>query len=56
MTSQASIGVIGGSGFYEFVEPVDEVTVETPFGLPSDPIVIGDVSGQQRRLPAAARA
>ena len=46
MTNQASIAVIGGSGFYEFVEPVDEVTVETPFGLPSDPIVIGDVAGE----------
>src|ERR1700730_9008279 len=43
MTNQASIGVIGGSGFYEFVEPVDEVTVETPFGLPSDRIVVSDV-------------
>src|ERR1700730_18274407 len=46
MTNQASIAVIGGSGFYDFVEPVDEVTVETPFGLPSDPIVIGDVAGE----------
>ena len=47
MTSQAGIGVIGGSGFYEFVEAVGEVTVETPFGLPSDPIVLGDVAGQR---------
>jgi 5'-methylthioadenosine phosphorylase len=47
MTSQAEIGVIGGSGFYEFVEPVGEVTVQTPYGLPSDPIVIGDVAGQR---------
>jgi len=47
VASQAGIGVIGGSGFYEFVEPVGEVTVETPFGLPSDPIVIGDVAGQR---------
>ena len=47
MTSQAGIGVIGGSGFYEFVEPVGEVTVETPFGLPSDPIMLGDVAGQR---------
>jgi 5'-methylthioadenosine phosphorylase len=46
-TSQADIGVIGGSGFYEFVEAVAEITVETPFGLPSDPIVIGDVAGQR---------
>ena len=47
MASQAGIGVIGGSGFYEFVEPVGEVTVETPFGLPSDPIMLGDVAGQR---------
>ena len=47
MSNQADIGVIGGSGFYEFVEPVGEVTVETPFGLPSDPIVLGDVAGQR---------
>jgi 5'-methylthioadenosine phosphorylase len=47
MTDQAGIGVIGGSGFYEFVEPVGEVTVETPYGLPSDPIVLGDVAGQR---------
>ena len=47
MSSQADIGVIGGSGFYEFVEPVGEVTVETPFGLPSDPIMLGDVAGQR---------
>jgi 5'-methylthioadenosine phosphorylase len=47
MSSQAGIGVIGGSGFYEFVEPVGEVTVETPFGLPSDPIMLGDVAGQR---------
>jgi 5'-methylthioadenosine phosphorylase len=47
MSSQAGIGVIGGSGFYEFVEPVGEVNVETPFGLPSDPIMLGDVAGQR---------
>jgi 5'-methylthioadenosine phosphorylase len=47
MSSQADIGVIGGSGFYEFVEPVGEVTVETPFGPPSDPIMLGDVAGQR---------
>jgi len=42
----ASIGVIGGSGLYEFLPAADEVTVETPFGPPSDRIVIGDVGGR----------
>jgi 5'-methylthioadenosine phosphorylase len=43
----ASIGVIGGSGFYEFLDSAEEVTVETPFGLPSDPLVIGEVAGRR---------
>jgi 5'-methylthioadenosine phosphorylase len=43
---RAEIGVIGGSGFYEFLESADEVHIETPFGAPSDPLVIGEVSGR----------
>jgi 5'-methylthioadenosine phosphorylase len=46
VAGQASIGVIGGSGLYEFLTGAEEVTVETPFGLPSDGIVIGDVGGR----------
>jgi 5'-methylthioadenosine phosphorylase len=46
MAGQASIGVIGGSGLYEFLSPADEVTVDTPFGPPSDRIVIGEVAGR----------
>jgi 5'-methylthioadenosine phosphorylase len=46
MAGQASIGVIGGSGLYEFLPAADEVTVDTPFGPPSDRIVIGDVAGR----------
>jgi 5'-methylthioadenosine phosphorylase len=42
----AGIGVIGGSGFYEFLDSAEEVTVETPFGPPSDPLTIGKVAGQ----------
>jgi 5'-methylthioadenosine phosphorylase len=34
----ASIGVIGGTGFYEFLDSAEEVSVETPFGRPSDPL------------------
>ena len=43
----ASIGVIGGSGFYEFLDSADEVAVETPFGPPSAPLVIGEVAGRR---------
>jgi 5'-methylthioadenosine phosphorylase len=42
----AGIGVIGGSGFYEFLDSAEEVTVETPFGPPSDPLTIGEVAGR----------
>jgi len=43
----AEIGVIGGSGFYEFLDSADEVSVETPFGLPSDPLVIAEFAGKR---------
>jgi 5'-methylthioadenosine phosphorylase len=44
---QARIGVIGGSGFYELLSTGDEIKVETPFGPPSDTIVVGEVAGQR---------
>jgi 5'-methylthioadenosine phosphorylase len=40
------IGVIGGSGFYEFLADADSVTVETPYGAPSAAISIGWVGGR----------
>ena len=45
--STATLGVIGGSGFYEIegLIDVDEITVDTPFGATSDRIVIGDLHG-----------
>jgi 5'-methylthioadenosine phosphorylase len=43
----ASIGVIGGSGLYKFLDSADEVTVETPYGPPSDPLAIGEVAGRR---------
>ena len=47
MADEAAIGVIGGSGFYALLDRGDEVTVETPFGLPSDTIVVGEVAGRR---------
>jgi 5'-methylthioadenosine phosphorylase len=43
----ASIGIIGGSGLYEFLDVGDEIEIDTPFGKPSDPLVIGEVAGRR---------
>jgi 5'-methylthioadenosine phosphorylase len=43
---RAEIGVIGGSGFYAFLDGAREVDVETPYGPPSDRIVVGEVGGR----------
>ena len=42
----AEIAVLGGSGFYRFLDDVTEVAVETPFGPPSDLVAVGDVGGR----------
>ncbi|WP_332642732.1 S-methyl-5'-thioadenosine phosphorylase [Aeromicrobium sp.] len=38
------IAVIGGSGFYTFLDDPREIEIETPYGKPSAPIAIGKVS------------
>ena len=45
VTESASVGVIGGSGFYELLENAREVAVETPFGPPSDSYFLGEIDG-----------
>jgi len=45
-TSTATIGVIGGSGFYSFLDDIEEVRLDTPYGPPSDPIAVGTVAGR----------
>ena len=42
----AAIGVFGGSGFYSFLESTEIVDVDTPYGKPSAPPVIGEVGGR----------
>jgi 5'-methylthioadenosine phosphorylase len=44
---QAEIGVIGGSGFYEFLEHAERVEFATPYGEPSDALVVGEVAGRR---------
>ena len=46
MPEAAQIGVIGGSGFYAFLDDAREVEVDTPYGPPSDPLVVGEVAGR----------
>jgi 5'-methylthioadenosine phosphorylase len=41
----ASVAVIGGSGFYEFLEDAEQVEVRTPYGDPSAPVSVGEVHG-----------
>ena len=43
------IGIIGGSGLYSMAGLTDtrELSVRTPFGEPSDPIVVGNLEGQR---------
>jgi 5'-methylthioadenosine phosphorylase len=53
MPTTADLAVIGGSGFYSFVSGGAEIAVETPYGPPSDPIVVGEVAG--RRVAFLAR-
>ncbi len=47
MTEPIRIGIIGGSGLYqmEALQDVEERTIETPFGDPSDAFIIGTLDG-----------
>src|ERR1700722_10601549 len=47
--SQASIGIIGGSGLYSMAGLISprEIKVKTPFGDPSDAIVLGTLEGKR---------
>jgi 5'-methylthioadenosine phosphorylase len=41
------VGVFGGSGFYTFLDSVEELSVDTPFGPPSAPVAVGHVDGRR---------
>ncbi len=49
MAERAEIGIIGGSGLYQMpgFSESREVTLETPFGAPSDPYVLGALEGRK---------
>lgn len=49
MSDPIRIGVIGGSGVYamEALTDLEEVTLDTPFGAPSDSYMVGRLHGQR---------
>ena len=49
MGEQADIGIIGGTGLYQMegFTDVREVPVETPFGPPSDSLMVGSLEGRR---------
>ncbi|HZS15009.1 MAG TPA: S-methyl-5'-thioadenosine phosphorylase [Candidatus Dormibacteraeota bacterium] len=48
MTGQtAEIGVIGGSGLYRFLDDPASLTVDTPYGEPSDTLTVAELEGRR---------
>lgn len=45
--SKAKVGIIGGTGLYQMegLTDVEEISVTTPFGNPSDAIILGNLEG-----------
>jgi 5'-methylthioadenosine phosphorylase len=46
---QVEIGIIGGTGLYDpkLLKNAEEVTLNTPYGAPSDAITIGELAGKR---------
>ncbi len=42
-----AVGIFGGSGFYNFLDDVEEVAIDTPYGAPSARIRMGEIEGRQ---------
>ncbi len=49
MSERAEIGIIGGTGLYEMegFQQASELAVETPFGAPSDRLMVGSLDGRR---------
>jgi len=45
--NRAQIGIFGGSGFYKFLDQVEELAVETPFGPASDKVFLGKIGDKK---------
>lgn len=49
MTDEFAIGVVGGSGLYQMdgLEEIEERRIRTPFGDPSDKVIVGRIDGRR---------
>jgi len=49
MSHSIRIGVIGGSGVYDLpgLTNIEEISIDTPFGSPSDNYITGEIDGQR---------
>jgi 5'-methylthioadenosine phosphorylase len=45
MDARQPVGIFGGSGFYRFLDDVEELAVDTPYGPPSARIRLGEIDG-----------
>lgn len=43
----ASIGIFGGSGFYKFLDNIEEVYIDTPYGKTSDAVMLGQIGNKK---------
>jgi 5'-methylthioadenosine phosphorylase len=44
--TRADVAVIGGTGFYSFLDDAEEHVLTTPYGDPSGPVSVGTVAGR----------
>jgi 5'-methylthioadenosine phosphorylase len=44
---EAAIALIGGTGFYSFLENGEDISVDTPYGEPSAPVRVGEFLGKK---------
>jgi 5'-methylthioadenosine phosphorylase len=44
---QVDVGVFGGSGFHSLLDDPQEIEIETPYGAPSAPAMIGEIGGRK---------
>ena len=45
--TRADVGVFSGSGFYSLLDDVTQIKVDTPYGPPSDSIMLAEVAGRR---------
>lgn len=46
MERRAEIGVFGGTGLYSFLDNVEYIDADTPYGKPSDSVALAEVEGR----------